>query len=327
MKILLRRLTVAVAALSLVASTAACSTVVEPDNIGLYYTGGSRQGSKFQECIDPGTTGPYPVNDNVYFLPTSGRTWNIAKEGGDTNVPIEAPTKPTKAGAGPVVKMWVKADFFLNTDCEKKKGGIVKEFWEELGRRYGADIDPAQSPEEWSKDPGWLNMMTNVVVPALLKAVQDISRQYEADPLVYNIGGIWTKIQEDIGKGFTAELIRSNGQFFCGPSYKRNAGVCDPPTILLSDVDFANAAIQAARDDVRTETERAAARLIKAQSELDYQQKLGALTKDPNYMAMRRLELELEKARLQLQAAEACSRNPECTLIVGVGAEVTVPAR
>src|SRR5688572_25332137 len=224
---------IAVSALAAVAlSLTACSTIAEPDKIGLYYMEGSSDGYRFGECIEPGQTGPWEANNSVVYLPTSLRTWNIGGPGSDSGDPIVSSSQPQEGQpSGVELQVWPKVTMFLNTYCGPETsdgftdGGVVKVFWETLGRRYKADTEE-----------GWKVMMQDVVAAALGKVTRDVTRGYAADALVGNIGGINAEVQSKIASQFGAELKRmSGGDFFCGPGFSRTSATCPPVEVIVKD--------------------------------------------------------------------------------------------
>jgi hypothetical protein len=309
-----RVLALAVAGAALLLGSAACTITPQPDEIVLHYKGGPFNGNKFDRVIDPGgQEGNMTVADSDVSLPTSLRTWNIAADdGADQTEPIVVPTSD-----GVLVHVWLQANFVLNSnyeDIDGYDGGTVRKFWEEIGRRYGAD-----------SDDGWRSMMLVTVVPALEKATTDTVRSYAADPLVYNTAGIYSEVQEKIGDLFLENLVLlSGGNFFCGPTFVRGDGSCPPPELILRDIDFSNPEIQAARDQRRTQQELAQARVEEAEGHLEAQKALAEALADGEYLAYLRAQMELEAARA---AAEACAMAANCTVISGGGATPVVPTR
>lgn len=305
-----------IALVGLVFTSAGCTTTPQPDEIVLHYHGGPLEGNKFSHVVHPGSTaGNWNVADTRIFLPTSLRTWEIdSRERADQTTPIVAPAKDNVP-----VAVWLQVNILLNTNTEDQEGfegGTLREFWEKIGRRYDADTDN-----------GWLDMMKVTVKPALTKAVTDTVRAYESDPLVYNTDGIYVDVQNTIGERFQAELNRlSGGDFFCGtsfvPDWQEGGGACPKPELILTNIDFANADIQTARDGRAIAEENAAAALIEAQGHTAAQDELNAALNDPAYLAYL-------IAQMQLQAAQACATGANCTVIVGGdgGVAPVVPTR
>lgn len=82
-------------------------------------------------------------------------------------------------------------------------------------------------------------------------------------------------------------------------------------------IDYVDQGIQTARNEVRKAEEEAKAELIRAKAELEKANLLAAANRNPNYLAFAQLEAAVEVARLNLEAAKACSSNPNCTVIIG----------
>lgn len=276
----------------------ACA-ISAPDQVGLYYMEGSSDGYKFGQCIEPGVSGPATWNNSVVYLPTSLRTWNIAAEGGDTNNPITVASKPeSNQPSGVQVNVWAQVNLMLNTNCDGGKDSTVVQFWEKIGRRYKADTDE-----------GWKAMLYNTVVPALEKSVRVVVRNYSADPLV--AGTNLPEIQTAIADEFSKELNRvTGGPYFCGPNFNRATKDCPPVQVLVKDVDYADAGIQQARNEKQKALEKAQALVAEAEGKLRAADAQKDLYDNPAWVA-------LEKAKIQLQIAQACGQNPNCHMVMG----------
>lgn len=289
-----------VAGVVLALALTGCSTIAEPDQVGLYYDKGNSDGYHFDKCIDPGTTGDSEWNNEIVYLPTSLRTWNIAPEHGDDNKAITVATKPEEnQPSGVQVNTWLTVNFYLNTNCDGKPSP-VQQFWEQVGRRYHADTDD-----------GWKNMLYSTFEPVLQKVVQDVVRTYGADALVGNVGGIRSDAQQKISDAFAEELKRATGgQYFCGPTFNRAKADCPPIEVLIRDIDYTDPGIQDARNAKQKAIEQAAANVAAAQGELDAANKRGQLYNNPAWV-------KLQLAQKQLEAIQACAQNPNCTIIIG----------
>lgn len=339
----IKRVGATLGAVTVLAALGACSSRAEPDEIGLYYTKGSVEGTKFQECVEPSTKGPGTVNDKVYWLNTGLATWNIQPEGGDTAEPITAGTRPDASGqAGPQVHVWATTEFYLNSDCTDAEGkettsAPVVLFWEKTGRRYKVTAD--------IRDGNWKNMLLNTLVPVLNRTMQSVTRNFTADELDANIADTWAKAEALMRDEFTAQLrAKVGGDYFCGPEYQRDkevtwtqrtvkretgkdaagkpietftfgpdelkSGTCSPVKVTISNVDYADKGLQDARAATRKAAEEAKKRLIEAQAKVDEAAILSRAANDPAYMRLKELET-------QLQMAQACAANPNCTLIIG----------
>lgn len=365
---------------ALLTALAACSPSAAPDYILVRYEKAVNGPAKFQKCIQPSTKGDALTNDQTFALPVSLRTWNIRPEGqgGDSAAAVQTGTRPqaatadTPAQVGPEVKVYTKTEFFLNTACKQQDqagkivdavnsdGAVIKgegdkpdpkadsarspiaRFWEATGRRY----EVASDGTDGFDDSKWTDMLQATLVPAMEKAVRSSSRLYDADDLDANTDNVWATMEKQMGITFSAELNASvgGGDYFCGPSYKRNSdgtaavvdwtepqadpakpgqfidvakkGTCPPVRITITDVVFADPKIAEARAESYAQDQRNNAALNKAKAD----KQIADLAKDPNVLRIR--EMENERA-----IAEACSRpGANCTLIQGVGPGVNVNA-
>jgi hypothetical protein len=337
-----RGLLVGAAALLAGAALTGCSTYAPADSIILYYNSGTGENKEWAECIAPGKSGSYPIDDEIFQIPTSLRTWNIRPEGGDSKDPIRSGTLPVSLPAtsgspginqpGPEVVVWATADFYINTDCSAGKESPVVKFWENSGRRYEISADG----EDGFNIDKFRGMLLNTLVPAEEKAIREETRKYSGDDLDANLNGVWAQMERNLAPSFLAELkAKLGGDYFCGIGYqggkevswkewvadgtdekgqpkiveKEKKGSCPPVRITITDVNFADPAIAAARTRVFTEKQNAEADQIKAQSERDRAATLGQAVNTPGYV-------ELQKIEVQKQAAAACQANPNCTVII-----------
>lgn len=294
-----------------VLALAGCSTVADNDKIGLYYDKGALEGDVFSHCISPGEAGDYTWNDYVVFLPVSQRTWNVGGEGADSGTAIVSSSKPQDGQpSGVEVQVWPKTTFKLNTFCDAS-GGKLKPFWENLGRRYGAD-----------QEDGWRKMLLEVLVPPLEKSIRDVTRSYFADDLVGNVNGVIQEVQTKVAAQFSAELKRVAGDdYFCGPSFNRAKDECPSVELLIKDVTYNDPGIQAARNEKQKAVELAAAQLARAQGEAaalvaeaegkkNAAAALATLYQNPGWV-------QLQMQILQLEAVKSCGANPNCHMFVG----------
>lgn len=295
-----------------------CSTIADPDQVGLYYFQGSEDGNKFGFCINPSEAGDFDWNNEVYFLPAGVKDWNVGGEGSDIGTPIVSSSKPQDGQpSGVEVQVWPKVTLKLNTYCGQD-GGAVRQFWENLGRNKGANTEA-----------GWRKLMLDVLHTALEKSTRDITREYEADPMVGNTGGITTEIQEKIAALLATELKRmTGGDYFCGPTFNREKPDCPPVQVFIKDVSYNDPGIQASRNNKQKAVEQAAADLAKAQGdaaallakaegEVAATAKLRELYSNPAWVALRKMEL-------QLQAVQACSVQPNCRMIMGADGNIMI---
>lgn len=339
----MRRALAAVVAVAMLGTLGACSSRAGADEILLYYKAGAGDDKVFKECIEPGKAGSYPVDDEIFSLPTNLRNWNVRPEGGDTNVPIKSGSKPVD-GPGPEVVVWPTVDFYLNTDCSQGKDSPIVKFWEKTGRRPWLDGKGISADgEDGFNVEAWKAMLYGTLVPSMETAIRAQTRLYTADELDANIGSVWQNMEKQLGSMFL-QILREKvgGEYFCGATYERGRevewsewepdgtddkglpkvkevkkrGTCPPVKITITDVNFADENISRARAEVFAAKAKAEAKLIEARAELEKSKILGEAAANEAYLRLKQIEANLA-------AAEKCAANPNCTLIIG-GADVNV---
>lgn len=307
----------------------ACDTISPPDEVGLYYMQGQDDGYKFGKCIEPGDTGAPEWNNSVVYLQTNLRTWTIdgipeygpngqvikwnPAPGADSGEEIVVSAKPEEnQPSGVQVRVATKTSFYLNTYCDSD-GGVVKDFWEKLGRRYKADTLQ-----------GWIDMLNAEFVPTQKTIIRDTIRGYSADPFIANTDAIQAVAQKDIGEKLASEFNRiSGGNFFCGPSFNRKKPDCPQLELLIIGVEYADPGIQAARNEKQKAIELAAAQLetakgaaaalvAEANGKRDAAAAIRDLYNSPGWV-------QIQMQIMQLEAVKACATQANCHMIVGGG--------
>lgn len=313
---------------AIVLTVGACATRAGSDNIILYYRNGAGDNKTFKECIQPGKKGSYPIDDQIFALPTSLRTWNIRPDGGDSKNPIKSGSKPVGSQPGPEVAVYTSTDFYLNTDCSGGKTSPVVQFWETTGRRYNVSADG----EDGFDDGAWRKMLIATLVTAQEKAIRERTRDFTADQLDANLDDAWKQIEQAMASGFAQELrAKLGGDYFCGVGYKRGktvewdettrnpdgaetiikkTGACPPVRVVVNDVNFVDPGITEARNKVFKAKQEAEAKLIEARADVEKARLLDEAARKDAYVRLREIEAQLE-------AAKACAANDKCTLIIG----------
>lgn len=290
-----------------------CSTIAEPDKIGLYYLEGSSDGYQFGECVQPGKTGPAEWNNSMVLLPTSLRNWLVDDVAtADDKDPLIVAAAPQEGQpSGIAVRLNIQAKFFLNTFCDDQ-GGVVKVFWEKVGRRYSADTDD-----------GWQRMLLETFSTSLKSISKDAARQYNADDLVANKDGVQGKVLAEISAKFSTEVNRlSGGPFFCGPSFNRGSSDCPAIELQMIGIELADQGLRDARNEKQRQIELAAAKLAEAEGKAkamvaeakgkaDAARELNVLYNTQGWLALQK-QIEAGNALV-----EACKAAKECRLVVG----------
>ena len=309
------------AVLLLSAALTGCSSVTEPDQVGLYYMQGSLDGNRFDHCTEPSLTDDFEWNNQITYLPKNQRSWIVDDvEGADSgDLIVVAAKAPEGQPSGLQVRFSLKVSFVLNTNCDgtgDEAGGALRKFWESLGKRYGADTDN-----------GWKEMLKQTFSPVLTSVTRETARDYTAEQMIYNFEGAQAKAAKTIADSFGLTLNRTaGGSFFCGPTFNRAKTECPPVEVALIAVEYNDPGIQAARNEKQKAIEQAAANKAKAegdaaallaaaQGQVDAAAKIAQLYKNPAWVA-------LKKAEIQLQIAQACGQNPNCRMIMGADGNI-----
>lgn len=256
-------------------------TQVEPDAVGLYYSGGSIEGKEFQSIVDPGTVANN-INDEVKQLTTAQRSFIVRKsKKADVDGVISVAAKAGEGDLGGLlVDFEVSTAFKLNTrteDIKGFKGGTARKFYENLCRRYSCELN-----DEGNTPDGWRDMLREQFYPPLESAFKDEARKFLADDLVNNVNGSLTSLQTAVGPKFLEYLEKqTGGEFFCGPTFNRedDSTGCPPVELLIISADYNNSAVRESREAKKIATDQAA-----AQAELA--EPLG----DPNYLEYLRIQ-------------------------------------
>lgn len=285
------------------------------DEVGLYYEEGSLDGQNFLECVDPGesvqVSDLFEESDAIYPVPASLRTWNIAPNGGDSNVPITVAAAPeTGQPSGVQVNLWIQFAFSINSSCAGDATSPAVQWWEKVGRRYYV-ADGTENKTEW-----WGKMLQNTIVPAAEAVSRTKARAYSGDALVSGQANV--DLQKAISADLPAELKRlTGGNYFCSPTFDRGKpDQCGSVEVLLKDVDYTNAEIQAARDQKQKAIELAAALVAEAEGKVRAAAAQAELYKNPSWVALEQAKIELQKAQAQ---AAACEKAASCTIVSGGG--------
>jgi hypothetical protein len=299
-----------------------CSVIAEPDFIGLYYMEGQSDGYEFGECVMPGKTGPAEWNNSVVYLPISKRDWLIDDaEGSDDKDPLIVSAAPQEnQPSGVQVRLSVQANFTLNSFCDDS-GGVVRQFWEKIGRRYSADTEA-----------GWQEMLRKVFSPTLKAIAKNEVRKFNADDLVANKDNIQETVLKAIAAQFSVEVNRlAGGPFFCGPDFNPASKDCSEVQLQMISMEYGDPGIQDARNQKQKAIELAAAKLAtaegeakamiaKANGEAEAARALNTLYNTDGWVKIQQ-QIEAGKALI-----EACKAAKECRLIVGTdGALIMAP--
>ena len=280
------------------------------DKIGLHYSGGPIDGTKFQKLVEPGSgTRFLGFLDNLVLLPVTQRDYIVSlhPEEGDRGG-ADSILAPAKGGVE--MQFEIAAYFTLNTSPQ-----VVRRFYERVCVKFACDTEA-----------GWDQMLNNNFRKPIEQAIQEQVRQHSVNELYAGEGSaavegaaepLLVKIQEDIASDLKENVNRIlGGDYFCGPTFNRaQPDVCPDfefqiisatPTSDAVKASFAdNAASQQA---IITAQNKASAKVAEAEGQRKSQEALNNLYADPNYIAY-----------LNALALQECASNSNCTLVVTPG--------
>lgn len=281
------------------------------DSIGLHYSGGPIEGTKFQGIIEPGSGRRLlGMADDLVLLPVTQRDYTASTSEGADGGPILAPAR-----GGVEMQFDVAAYFTLNTGDE-----TIRAFYERVCVKFGCD-----------SDRGWNEMLRVNFRGPIEQAIQQQVRSFTVDELYAGVSdvsapldesddeavAILEKVEEAIAADLRVNINRVlGGSYFCGPTFTRASPDQCP------DFEFQITKAVPTSESVRSayaENSASAQRVIDAQNQAraeveiangqrQAQEALQGLYSDPAYIAY-----------LQALALQECAGNSNCTLVITQG--------
>lgn len=277
------------------------------DKIGLHYSGGPIEGTKFQKVVDPGSGRRFlGFADTLVLLPVTQRDYTASNAEGADGGPIVAPAR-----GGVEMQFDVAAYFTLNTGDQ-----TVRQFYERVCVKFDCDTDD-----------GWDEMLRVNFRGPIEQAIQQEIRGFTVDQLYAGVTSTSAPISEDDDAVAILEQVQNRiaadlkenintvlgGAYFCGPTFNRaEPGVCPDFEFQITsavptseDVRQAYARNAASAQSVIDAQNRARAAVEEANGRRESQAALQGLYSDPAYIAY-----------LEALALQECASNSNCTLVV-----------
>lgn len=280
------------------------------DKIGLHYSGGPIEGTKFQKVVPPGSGRRFlGIADNLILLPVTQRDYTASGAQGADGGPIVAPAK-----GGVEMQFDVATYFTLNTGDQ-----TVRQFYERVCVKFSCDTDD-----------GWDEMLRVNFRGPIEQAIQQEVRGFTVDQLYAGVSSTTAPINEDdqavaileqVQDRIAADLKENintvlGGDYFCGPTFNRaEPDACPDFEFQITSavptseaVRNAYATNSASAQAVIDAQNKARAAVEEANGQRQSQEALQGLYTDPAYIAY-----------LEALALQECAKNNNCTLVVDSG--------
>ena len=224
---------------------AACSHV-QP-SLGQYaiVTGhGALSTQQVEDVVSPGDSINQGNGTTTWYFPANYRNYVTLPSNGDRGNPQAETTGPGKNGdVGMSDYTWTYVGFEVNPDIVVKQGGLYPNATSFLKfcLKYGcastdAQNDASNAGQVRSSDPGWENMLNEVMPRAIDDATRTAIVTYGPD--LWTNRSQWTDYGNKIAGSLTAELQDLTGNtgqpYFCGPG--STTVKCTPLSVTIQNV-------------------------------------------------------------------------------------------
>lgn len=207
----MQRLRLLVLALIALLATS-CAVSTESDQAAVKYIVHWSSATEFGGCVQPNQRATIGGDDYGALYPAGQRTYKFGKQEDADGPPIEIVTREP-GGNGITMSVEGIAYFALNTTCNDK-GGPLRDFHENIGRKYNPDSSTAIIDT-----PGWDAMLRDYVGTQLDAAMDSAAKDYGWKDLYYDATKriAWAKtVGEDTPKRVKD---RAGGEYFCSPNF------------------------------------------------------------------------------------------------------------
>jgi hypothetical protein len=253
------------------------------------------------------------TNDTTKYVYCNARNY-LVRPGGDHDGELSGRTKSNQDGTpGNPVKVQLSMYWTLNQTDEALKAFLP--FCEKYTCFSSADTGGSAR----YSSPGWNGMLAENFAPALERALVQVLPKYDGN--LPNEQSDWPKLAQDLSTQFMSQIKISDGSdaldFFCSSGSKE--GTCDPVTIQVDHVEFANQQAQDLYNQSSTlDAEKALADKQKAVNDAQHRALTGKYGPYTYYFQ-----------GLQDTIAKCHDSGQNCTIILGNGGspQIQVPTK
>lgn len=198
-------------------------------------------GQGITNIVHPGGKVSIGNGETAWYFPCNARNFVTAPSGGDRGTPLAVRTAAADGTPGMPVHVWTRVFFTANQD-----EAVMKQFLP-FCLKYGCATNDSQtdasiSGSAHSSEPGWENMLTENMGPAIDSATEDSIAAF--GPTLWQDQSQWAALGNDIASHLDAELSKETGSaapFFCGDA--STEAKCDAMTVVVYNVTPVDSAV------------------------------------------------------------------------------------
>lgn len=191
--------------------------------------------------VHPGGRVTIGNGETAWYFPCNARNFVTATSGGDRGSPLAVRTAAADGTPGMPVHVWTRVFFTAN-----QNESVMKQFLP-FCLKYGcatndSQTDASVSGSAHSSEPGWENMLTENMGPAVDSATEDSITDF--GPTLWQDQSKWAALGNDIAAHLNAELSKETGSlapFFCGDA--STVSKCEPMTVVVYNVTPVDSAV------------------------------------------------------------------------------------
>lgn len=186
-----------------------------------------------KSVVYPGENVSKASNETAWYVWCNARNYVVGGRNADVGDPSQVRTGAL--GTDPATPISVST--FTSWQLNQSRSALVKfmPFCLKFGCATNTDqTDGGNADLTHSSNPGWNNMLLEIMKPAVDAAVADAAAQMP--PTVWVDRSQWTHFGELVSAALPAELAKRDGSqvpYFCGPGSTTN--ICTNPSVIVQN--------------------------------------------------------------------------------------------